>query len=116
MMSSTTAPLPKERDPLWERATVGANTKETAESVNAAVLAVTGESGVAGDGRTVGNTLRSGPGALMGLPAEISFREIAQSITALLKSKEAGRTAAEQKNACAGLCNPHPPGFQAGEE
>ncbi len=69
-MSSTTAPLPKERDPLWERATVGANTKETAESVNAAVLAVTGESGVAGDGRTVGNTLRSGPGALMGLPAE----------------------------------------------
>ena len=69
-MSSTTAPLPKERDLMWERATVGANTKETAESVNAAVLAVTGESGVAGDGRTVGNTLRSGPGALMGLPAE----------------------------------------------
>ena len=70
MMSPTTAPLPKERDLMWERATVGANTKETAESVNAAVLAVAGESGVAGKGRTVGSTLRSGPGALMGLPAE----------------------------------------------
>jgi hypothetical protein len=33
-----------------------------------------------------------------------------------LKSKEAGTTAAEQKNEFADLCNPPPPGFQAGEE